>query len=170
MFISVGLTGCGVKVYSDFDHDINFARYKTFRWAAKDTAAIHNQPNYYSALSDRLIRQEVERQLMAKEYTFSEGSADARINYHFVIESWATAVSPDPFGYTYDSYWLNREIHLSEYRAGTLIIDLMDPETDLLLWRGWVINFKSNRRPKPMKRQIVKATGKLFARFPLRKM
>jgi len=158
------LVDCSMKIYSDFDRNISIKKYKTFGWPDHEKLERKNNP-LYSEQADKVIRREVALELVKKGYQFSELQPDLRMHYHIVLENWS--ITPDPFGYEYDSYWLNREIHLYEYRQGTLIIDLVDPKTDFLIWRGWVVNFKSQRKPDQLEKQIKKATQKIFEGFPL---
>ena len=155
---------CSLKIYSDFDHNISIKKYKTFGWPDHEKLERKNNP-LYNEQTDKVIRREVALQLNKKGYQFSEIQPDLRMHYHIVLENWS--ITPDPFGYEYDSYWLNREIHLYEYRQGTLIIDLVDPKTDFLIWRGWVVNFKGQKKPGQIENQIKKATQKIFEAFPL---
>jgi len=155
---------CSMKIYSDFDHNISINKYKTFGWTDYEKLEIKNNP-LYDEQTEKVIRREVALRLNKKGYVFSELQPDLRMHYHIVLEGWAN--NPDPFGYEYDSYWLNREIHLYEYREGTLIIDLVDPKTDFLVWRGWVVNFKNQKKPSQIEKQIKKATPKIFESFPL---
>lgn len=155
---------CSLKIYSDFDHNISIKKYKTFGWTDHEKLEIKNNP-LYNMQTENVIRREVALQLNKKGYQFSESQPDLRMHYHIVLEGWS--ITPDPFGYEYDSYWLNREIHLYEYREGTLIVDLADPKTDFLIWRGWVVNFKNQRRPAQIEKQIKKAIPKIFDAFPL---
>ena len=158
------LVDCSLRISSDFDHNISIKKYKTFGWPENEKLEIKNNPSY-NEQTEKVIRREVAVQLTKKGYLFSELQPDLRIRYHIVMDGWAN--SPDPFGYKYDSYWLNRDIHLYEYREGTLIIDLVDPKTDFLAWRGWVVNFKNQRKPEGIEKQIKKATPKIFEAFPL---
>jgi len=158
------LMDCSLKIYSDFDHNISIKKYKTFGWPDHEKLDIKNNP-LYNEQTENVIQREVALQLTKKGYQFSELQPDLRIHYHIVLENWS--ITPDPFGYEYDSYWLNREIHLYEYREGTLIIDLVDPKTDFLVWRGWVVNFNNQKKAGQIEKQIKKATPKIFEAFPL---
>ncbi len=158
------LTGCGMKIYSDYDHSISIKKYRTFGWPVHENLEKKNN-RLYNEQTEKIIRREVALQLNKKGYQFSELQPDLRIHYHIVFDSWA--ITPDPFGYEYDEYWLNRGIHSYEYREGTLIIDLADSKTDFLVWRGWVVNFKNEKTPKQIENQIKKATPKIFEAFPL---
>ncbi len=153
--MAFGLVGCSMKIYSDYDHNISIKKYKTFGWSDHEKLDIKNNP-LYDEQTEKIIRREVALQLNKREYQFSELEPDLRLHYHIIMESFA--VTPDPFGYKYDTYWLDREIHMYEYREGTLIIDLVDPKTDFLIWRGWVVNFKNDKRSlDQIERQIIKA-------------
>lgn len=159
------LTDCSLRIYSDYDHNISLQNYKTFGWPDKKMAEIKTEPLYYNELMDKVIKREVDLQLKNKGYTFSESHPDLRMHYHIVIESW-TSINPDSFDYLYNFYWLNRAVDLDELRKGTLIIDLADPKTNLLVWRGWAINFKGHKKPKQMENQIKKAVRIIFGKFP----
>jgi hypothetical protein len=158
------VTGCSLKIYSDFDHDISIKKYKTFGWTDHEDLEKKNDP-LYNEHTEKIIRREVASQLTKKGYQFSELQPDLTLHYHIVLENWS--INPDPFEYEYDSYWLNREIHLYEYREGNLIIDLVDPKTDFLVWRSWVVNFNNQKKPRQIEAQIKKATRKIFETFPL---
>ena len=160
--------GCSLKVHSDYDHTISFKNYKTFSWPDQEKVEIKTKPLYYTEQMDKGIKREVDRQLNNKGYTFSNSHPDLIMHYHIVIDSWS-AVNPDSFDYRYDYYWLDRTMDLAEYRKGTLIIDLEDPKTNFLTWRGWAINFKSQKKPKQMERQIKKTAQIIFEKFPDRK-
>jgi hypothetical protein len=165
LLLNLCFTGCSLRIYSDYDHSVSFKNYKTFGWSNKEAFEIKTNPLYYSELSDTLIKREVKLQLKNKGYTFTSDHPDLRMHYHFVLESW-TSSNPDPFGYIYDSYWIDRGVHLYEYRTGTLIIDLMDPKTDFLVWRGWAVNFKGQKKPAQVEGQIVKSVRTIFATLP----
>jgi len=164
-FVAFCLVDCSLKVYSDFDHSISIKKYKTFGWPENEKLEIKNNPLYNEFL-DKVIKKEVVVQLNSKGYQYSELHPDLRMHYHIVLENWS--IDPDPFGYLYDSYWLNRDIHLYEYREGTLIIDLVDPKTDFLVWRGWLVNFKGQKKPAQIEDQIEMATRKIYEKMPIR--
>jgi hypothetical protein len=162
--LAMCLVGCSLRIYSDFDHSISISKYKTFGWPDHEQLEIKNNP-LYNEQTEQVIWREVALRLIRKGYQFSESQPDLRMHYHIVLENWS--ITPDPFGYKYDLYWLNREIHLYEYREGTLIIDLVDPKTDFLIWRGWVVNFNNQRKPDQIEQQIKKAIQKIFEAFPI---
>jgi hypothetical protein len=165
LFVTFCLADCSLKIYYDYDHNISLKNYKTFGWS-EEASEIKKDPAYYSELSDSVIKREVKLQLKNKGYVFTETHPDLRMHYHFVADSWSS-LNPDPFGYTYDLYWLDRTMHLYEYRTGTLIIDLMDPKTNFLVWRGWAVNFQGQKKPNQVESQIKKSVQTTFNAFPL---
>jgi hypothetical protein len=156
---------CSLKIYSDYDHDISFNNYKTFGWPDQEKLKIKTEPLSYNELMDKVIKREVDLQLNTKGYSFSESHPDLIMHYHIVLESW-TGSNLGSFDYLYDSYWLNRTIDLDEYRKGTLIIDLADPKTDFLVWRGWAINFNGKKKPEQIENQVKKVAQIIFEKFP----
>ena len=83
-----------------------------------------------------------------------------KVHYHIVIED-KTQVRSD----TYSPYWIKSERDVYTYREGTLIIDLMDGQNEMLLWRGWAISALSDT-DQMSDELIQKAVAKIFTRFP----
>ncbi len=166
--LSLSLWGCNsMKIYSDYDRDISISNYKTYGWPSLGLTESRNNPLYYNELNDKRIRREVEWRLKKLGYEYAETNSDLVIHYHIIIEN-RTVVNPDPLGYRYGPYWLNRNVNVYEYREGTLIIDLMDRKTNNLVWRGWAVNFIDEAKPEKMEEQIKKAVQMIFENFPPR--
>jgi hypothetical protein len=66
---------------------------------------------------------------------------------------------------TYSPYWIKSERDVYTYREGTLIIDLMDSQNEMLLWRGWAISALSDT--DQMSDELVKeAVAKIIEKLP----
>jgi len=149
------LAGCAattpVDVSTDFDRNVTFAQYHTFRWYQDKPMAGVDTTYKYNTFLDQRIRNAVESQLARKGLTKAEGRADLLIAYDVKIVT-KQAARPDyayapGFGYGY-SYWygyrydygysrFSRPMLIEEYKDGTIIIDLVDAKDNQLVWRGW---------------------------------
>ena len=162
------LLGCGPtsEVFTDYDRSANLDDYNTFGWLPLTAIEGRNNPLYYNELNDKRIKTAVGNQLENRSYTFSE-NPELLIHYHIIIDD-KTIVRTDPYGYYYGPYWMRTEVNVYEYREGTLIIDLMDADTNSLVWRGWITSFLKNNDPEKMEESIDKAVRMMFSKYPYR--
>ena len=120
----------GQKVTVEFDQGADFTKYKTFRIR-------HGELNSKNpALNSELVKKQIEaalvRDLTSRGLSQSEsGPADLNVAYHFGSER-KTEVEAYPAGWR---GWGTRYVRVP-YADGTLVIDLRDPSTHSLVWRG----------------------------------
>jgi len=160
------VTACSdqITVRTDYDRAFNISDYPSFAWMDKEGIEARNNPLYYNELNDKRIRDAVLAQLNAKGYTFTAEKPRLKVHYHIVIED-KTQIRSD----TYSPYWIKSERDVYTYREGTLIIDLMDAETNALLWRGWAISALSDT--DQMSDELIHdAVAKIIAKLPQAKV
>jgi hypothetical protein len=160
------LLGCGPtsQVFTDYDRTANLEEYKTFGWLTSTSIEGRNNPIYYNELNDKRIKTAVANQLESRNYQFSD-NPEILVHYHIVIDD-KSVVRTDPYGYYYGPYWMRTEVNVYEYREGTLIIDLMDADTNSLVWRGWITSFLKNSDPSKMEDSIDRAVRMIFSEYP----
>ncbi|MBC8085274.1 MAG: DUF4136 domain-containing protein [Hymenobacter sp.] len=143
----LGVTGCAtssrVGVTSDFDHSVNFRTYKTWAWYPQQTVDAEGGPaKGYESFLDQRLQAAVERELSAKGLTRTDKDPDLFVAYTAKVEE-KQQVSPYsnglgyPYGYGY-GYGYGRGAYspVTQYKAGTVIIDLVDARRKELAWRG----------------------------------
>ena len=160
--LMVALAACSdqITVRTDSDRSVNIASYNTFAWLNKEAIEERNNPLYYNELNDKRIREAVMAELGAKGYTEVSDNPRLKVHYHIVIED-KTQIRSD----NYSPYWIKSERDVYTYREGTLIIDMMDGQNEMLLWRGWAISALSDT--DQMSDDLIhKAVAKIFTRFP----
>jgi hypothetical protein len=158
----VALASCSdqITVRTDFDKSVKIATYGSFAWLDKEGIEERNNPLYYNELNDRRIREATVAQLTGKGYTLDPAAPRLKVHYHIVIED-KTQVRSD----TYSPYWIKSERDVYTYREGTLIIDLMDSQNEMLLWRGWAISALSDT--DQMSDELIKeAVAKIIEKLP----
>ena len=149
--LALGLGACttaNVGVSSDFDHAVNFRAYKTWAWYPRQASDTEGGPaRGYESFTDQRIRVALEKDLTAKGLTEvdSKASPDVFVAYSVRVEN-RQNVSPGygygypyggfgygygGFGYPYGGYGGNYT-----YKAGTVIIDIVDARRKELAWRG----------------------------------
>ncbi len=150
-----------ITVRTDYDKSIKIATYNSFAWLDKEGIEERNNPLYYNELNDRRIREATVGQLTGKGYSLDPAAPRLKVHYHIVIED-KTQVRSD----TYSPYWIKSERDVYTYREGTLIIDLMDGQNEMLLWRGWAISALSDT--DQMSDELIRdAVAKIFEKLPL---
>jgi hypothetical protein len=117
------------KVTVEFDQAADFSKYKTF--AIRGGVLNSRNPALNSELVKKRIDADIERGLTAKGLTMMSGRSDLNVRYRFgsarkmELESY-------PAGWR---GWGTRVVRVP-YAEGTLVIDLRDPSTRSLVWRG----------------------------------
>lgn len=136
-------------------------RYKTFAWYQPAPA---EKPDYDKGYNKQLhehIQRAVEEELEERGYRKGAGEPDVLVAYDVSVsvpeEKDKSSKARPGFGYSYGymaGYRYNyghadmpgyRSVDL--FKEGTLIIDLVHPQSNMLLWRGWaeggISNFKA---------------------------
>jgi hypothetical protein len=156
-----------VRVYTDYDRDVQISNYTTYSWMSVRDIELKNNPLLYNELNDKRIKEAVNKELDEKGYKRLDANADFIMHYHIVVED-KTAVRTDPYGYYYGPYWTRSRVNVYPYREGTLIIDLMDVKTNNLAWRGWAVAVLEGNISDPETRtaMIQSAVHKIFEAYP----
>jgi hypothetical protein len=153
--------GFAQHVQTDFDHQANFAQYKTYNWKAIKPGA---------SLWDSRIKDAVNAQLAAK------GLAQVADGGEIAIVAIKTSQTQRTLQTLYDGFgggWRWRGFGGSgesttteqDYQEGTLVIDLYDGTTKQLIWRGSTESVLSDKADKNEK-NLDKGVAKMFKDFP----
>ena len=117
------------KVTVEFDQASDFTHYKTF--AIRDGQLNSRNVILNSELVKKRIEADIERDLTARGLTVTTGRPDLNVRYHFGSARRAE-VERYPAGWR----GLGTRVVRVPYTEGTLVIDLRDPSTRSLVWRG----------------------------------
>ncbi|WP_151086607.1 DUF4136 domain-containing protein [Hymenobacter baengnokdamensis] len=138
-------TTANVGVSSDFDHAVNFRNYHTWAWYPKQTNDTEGGPaKGYESFTDQRIRDAVSKDLTAKGLTETTSNPDVYVAYSVRVEN-KQQVSGYPYGgygYPYYGYGYGGFGGYPygggayNYKAGTVIIDIVDARRKELAWRG----------------------------------
>ena len=148
-------------VKTDFDHQANFTRYKTYSWQEiKPT----------NSLWDARIKSAVDAQLAAKGWTQVDSGGDVAI---VAIKTTQTQRSLQTFydgmggGWRWRGFGGMGEATTTEqdYKEGTLVVDMYDTSTKQLIWRSSAEDMLSDKEAKNEK-NLDKGVAKMFKDFP----
>jgi Domain of unknown function (DUF4136) len=117
------------KVTVEFDQAADFTKFKTF--AIRNGQLKSRNPALNSELVKKQIEADIVKDLTAKGLTQTSDQADLNVVYHFGSAR-KTELEAYPAGWR---GWGTRYVRVP-YAEGTLVIDLRDPSTHSLVWRG----------------------------------
>ena len=145
------------KITIEFDQAADFARYKTF--AIRDGQLNSHNPALNSELIKKRIADEIERDPTHRGLTMVSGPADLNVRYRFGSVRRAEIE-------TYPAGWrgFGTRIVRVPYTEGTLVIDLRDPLTRSLVWRGIASEDKSD--PTKIEGKLDDMVRKSLEKYP----
>jgi len=160
------LASCSsVSTSYDFDPKADFAGLETYRWIESKV------DEDADPLVMRRVRRAVDDRLAAAGYRKVEGGgADFGVAAH--LRSRQRVAVRDSgyagpyYGYGY-GHWVERRVDVYEYEEGSIILDVVDTNSNKLVWRG-VATAAVPEHPKPEERTklVIEAVEKLLAKFP----
>src|SRR6202142_367329 len=136
--LSAAVAALGQKITVEFDQAADFSRYKTF--AIRDGQLNSRNPALNSELVKKQIETDIQRDLTARGLTLvTSGPSDLNVRYRFGSAR-KDEIETYPAGWR---GWGTRVVRVP-YTEGTLVIDLRDPKTRSLVWRGIASEEKSD--------------------------
>ncbi len=135
LLAAVALAACSsLRVATDHDPKADFARLHVYAWAPRPKPA---NPVAENTLVANRIKNAVDAELAAKGFKKDDAArADFLVDFatatrrHVDVQSWPTWTRRR-YGW---SGWNDVEVY--EYAVGTLVVGVVDPKTNELLWRG----------------------------------
>ncbi|GAB3875704.1 hypothetical protein GCM10028824_31750 [Hymenobacter segetis] len=133
-------TASRVGVTNDFDHAVNFRAFKTWAWYPQQPRDAEGGPaKGYESFLDKRMRAAVASEMTQKGLTEVTTAPDIYVAYSARVED-KQQVSPYyngmgyPYGYGYGGY--RGYSPVTQYKAGTVVIDIIDAHRKELAWRG----------------------------------
>jgi hypothetical protein len=157
----VGLVGCySSHVASDYDREVDFASLKTFGWMSRTEESTSPVSN---TLLEKRIRNAVGQMLTSEGYQQETiGNPDFLIAYHTGV---AEKIDITSYGYGYwPRYYGPGSFDLLQYKEGTVVLDIVEPEANQLVWRGWYVGAIDDREISEEK--IYAAVKHILEEFP----
>jgi hypothetical protein len=126
------------KITTEFDESVDFAKFKTF--TVRDGRLNARNPALNNDLAKKHIVAQIESGLVDRGLKKSDTPAsDLNVFYTF-------GAVPKVETETYPAGWrgLGTRVARVPYAEGTLVIDLRDPSTHSLVWRGIAVEEQSD--------------------------
>lgn len=170
------LAACSpIKVRHDYDQDVNFTEYQTYKWVEQDTQAEGDAKSakMRNDLLDKRIRSAVDKQLEGKGLKLVAEQPDLLVTYFTGVDEKIRVMDR---GYRYGAYYGSGysyyglgtpAVDVYQYKVGNLIIDLIDSKTNKLVWRGSaeaVVDETASSRER--EERIQEAVSKILSDYP----
>jgi hypothetical protein len=170
-----------MSVTSDYDPSASFADLKTFSWLPEPDERTQESRIPKDSFVHQRICTAVEKELTSKGFQQqTSGVPDFQVGYHVTLDKQTNVAvlnnhygySPGwawRYGYAYRPYGYvgAPETYVYQYDEGTLILDIVDPKTNQLIWRGSATDEVNLSATAEMKqKQINEAVTRLLEKFP----
>ncbi len=117
-------------------------------------------PALNSELTKKKIENDIIKDLQARGLEYTEGKSDLNVRYTFGA---ARKIERE----VYPAGWWGTRVVRVPYAEGTLVIDLRDPSTRSLVWRGISRDEKSD--PMKLEGKIDEMVKKAIEKYPPKK-
>jgi len=158
--VLAGSPALAQKVVVDSNPAAAFASYRTYTWTVGTPAA--------NPLAEQRIHALVDQQLVAKGLSKATASPDVVIATHVVTKEEKELNVNDfgGFGWGYGyGFGGTRTATVETYTVGTLVVDIYDAKTKMLVWRGTGTDTLSSK-PDKNTGKADKALDKMFKQYP----
>jgi hypothetical protein len=169
------LAACsGTKVQSDYDPAYNFMQLSTYAWAVRSEEG--KDPAVFNNIVESRVKEAVNQALQAKGFREVSSDPSFLVAWHGAInDQHSVNTVGTSYGYGWGWYggWggpgmTTSTTYVSTWQEGTLIIDVVDPTDNKLVWRGSaqgeVDEYKND--PERMQQELNDAVTKMMATFP----
>jgi hypothetical protein len=166
------LAGCSsLNVDLDYDPARNFGAYHTYAWLPAVTSK-EGEAVIRNDLVEARVTGAVDSALAAKNLQRTDkNSADFLVTYHINVED-RVDVRTIETGFSYRPLWrwgsqFDTETVVQQYKAGTLVLDIVDRATDKLAWRAAAeTRLREGLTPQQRDEEIRTIVNALISKFP----
>jgi hypothetical protein len=167
--VALGVGCSGVSVVTDFDPDVEFTGFKKYAWLPDERPG--GDPRLHNDLIDAVVRRSVDGSLAERGFEkVPLASADFLVTYYLGLETRIdvrTVHSSFRYSRRGWSGSVGTDTRVRQYERGTLLIDVLDPSSRRLVWRGSADSRVSSRSdPARRDQQIDDAVRRILDRFP----
>ena len=165
------LAGCAtLRVSSHTDRGLVWSKYSTFDWGPPDALPAGDPRLDKDPFFQDRVEGAIEKAMAAHGFVRSAVSErpDVLIHYHAnVMERLDVDQIDRGYGYCPTA---DCQARVSRYEAGTLVVDIVDAASNVLIWRGWAqgsLDGVLGNRDR-LRRRIDESVEQMFVALPPR--
>ncbi|MBC7829789.1 MAG: DUF4136 domain-containing protein [Chitinophagaceae bacterium] len=150
---AIVLAGCGVQSYVEKDPSVDLKNYKTFAWI-NERGTKQETGKSYKDFKQTYMMELVTSELEKNGWQKAKSNPDVLIDYDIMIENETRRTSESVYSrsavryfynpytgrinsYYYPSRYMGENNYTVPYKSGTITINIVDNESDKLVWQGW---------------------------------
>lgn len=123
-----------MHTYSYLERGADLRKYRTYDWGPKDTWSTGDPRLDNNRFFDERVRAQVEKSLSRHGFEkVASGQPDLVVHYHAYVSQEVDIREIDATS----TYCSTHDCAPFIYDKGTLFVDLVDPASGKVLWRGW---------------------------------
>lgn len=150
-------------VHQDFDPTANFGQHRTYQWYTTEIAGLEHQLDNRERI-DRSVRVAVESALVQRGMSPDTESPDVLVAYYVSVGGQQGLDNENASSIGYGFTGIPNFKDTDAYTAGTLIIDLIQANSNELIWRGWA---EADINPDSLvEADISRAVNYILAQYP----
>jgi hypothetical protein len=168
----LGCVGCSsIRVETDWDASVSFERMQRFVWEEPPDVE-GASPFADNTLLRKRVRSAIEKALGERGFRQVETTeaADFQVTYSVILEDRLRVRGGATVGvggyHRYGWGYASMSPDVRNYQESTLIIDVHDPATHDLLWRGWAGGIVGTRDRNRDVKRLDEGVRKILMRFP----
>ncbi len=168
ILLSIGLVtviGCtpALVVHQDFDPTANFGQHRTYHWYTTEVAGLEHQLDNRERIG-RSVKLAVESALLQRGMSPTTESPDVLVAYYVSVGGQQGLDSDNASSIGYGFTGIPNFKDTNAYSAGTLVIDLVQANSNELIWRGWA---EAEINPDSLvEADITRAVNYILAQYP----
>lgn len=174
LMLAIAVSGCtsAIQVNTMVAPEANFTTQRTFRVLeapvrrdGRPTTGA-DDPMVNNSIAHRALRERITRAVTARGYTLVESEPDLVIAFYASARE-ALDVSAWDHGYPIRSRWPRPAYQqvVTEVTEGSVVVDVIDPRTQELLWRGEGKTRLSDDPAENVK-ELARAAAEVVKKFP----
>ena len=161
------VVGCSsTRVHTDYNPRSDFRQLRTYMWVDQQPKSARH-PAVNSPLVTERVQNAVDAQLVGRGFRrLTSGTPDFWVAY-YVVATDKTEIITDDGAYGYYGRYYSPSIYTLEFVEGTLVIDVINAETNELMWRGWATKaLDDDPKPDAVEMYVRQAVEKILKEFP----
>ncbi len=158
---AVVLFACRTPMAVDTQQSADLSALQSYAWGGGEAPGAVYVRGVTDEDVDRWVRAAVESELAKAGYERRSQGADFLIRYDLAIENKRRQQQV-----VRDRAGVSHSVSV-RYREGTLVLEVVSPASESLLWRGWAEpEVHKYRKPEDREARIGEAVKRILARFP----
>ena len=162
LVLAAGCASMNVSSYVERGYDLS--RFHTYAWSPAPAAATGDPRLDSNPFFDEQMRAEVEMQMAMRGFERTARPPDLLVHYH---ANMTQRIETEDLDGQYGSCEQGN-CRAEVYDAGTILIDLVDPGTQKVIWRGWAEGAMDGVVDDQtwLEAKITQAVTRIFERLP----